>query len=176
MTRFGLPCAFILLIIIFVLGLKKDPREIPSPFIDKPAPTFSLPDLFDTNLILDNAILKNQVSVVNIFASWCTACYQEHPLLFELNNTNNVQLIGFNYKDENNDAKAWLEKLGNPYDVIAFDYSGKTGIDWGVYGVPETFLIDKKGIVRYKHIGPITKADINTQLIPLIKQLNAETI
>jgi len=174
--RFALPVAFFLLVIIFVIGLQRDPREIPSPFINKPAPAFSLPELYNANLILDNNLLNDRVTLVNIFASWCAACHEEHPLLFKLNESNNIQLIGFNYKDENDDAKAWLEKLGNPYDVIAFDYSGKTGINWGVYGVPETFLIDKKGIVRYKHIGPITEADIKTQLIPLIKQLNAETI
>lgn len=175
MIRFGLPIIFIAAIIVFLIALQKDPREIPSPFVGKPAPTFSLISLYDDKLVVDNNSLLNQVSLVNVFASWCTACYQEHPLLFDLNNSNNIQLVGLNYKDASEDAKAWLEKLGNPYDVIAYDFKGRTGIDWGVYGVPETFVIDKKGIVRYKHIGPITQDDIQSKLIPLINQLLQET-
>lgn len=175
MIRFGLPVLFILAIIIFLIALQKDPREIPSPFVGKPAPPFSLVSLYDNNVLVDNSDLIDHVSLVNVFASWCTACYQEHPLLFDLNNSNNIQLVGLNYKDASNDAKAWLEKLGNPYDIIAYDFEGRTGIDWGVYGVPETFVIDKKGIVRHKHIGPITQQDIETTLIPLINQLLQET-
>jgi cytochrome c biogenesis protein CcmG, thiol:disulfide interchange protein DsbE len=172
MIRYLLPLAvFIGLVIIFIYGLQHDPRHVPSPLIDKPAPTFNLPTLHtpEVNIHLDD--LKGRVSLINVWASWCVACRTEHPLLVEASNRNELNLYGLNYKDNRSDALQWLKQLGNPYIESAFDQAGTTGIDYGVYGVPETFVLDKNGIIRYKHIGPITKEDLDKTILPLIKQL-----
>ncbi len=172
MIRYLLPLGlFIGLVIIFIYGLQHDPRRIPSPLIDKPAPTFNLPTLHipENTIQLDD--LKGKVSLINVWASWCVACRTEHPLLVEAAKTNKLNLYGLNYKDKREDALRWLELLGNPYIESVFDESGKIGIDYGVYGIPETFVLDKTGIIRYKHIGPVTKKDIDETILPLIKQL-----
>lgn len=162
---------FAVMVVVFLVGLFSDPREIPSPFIDKPAPAFELRRLYQPDVMISNATLKGQVSVVNVFASWCTSCIQEHPLLVKLSAENDINLIGLNYKDKDADALNWLSQHGNPYDLIAVDDNGKVGIDWGVYGVPETFVIDREGIVRFKFTGPLNKEAIRAELLPVIQSL-----
>lgn len=166
------------------VGLTLNPREVPSPFIGKPAPEFNLPALhvyktgesiqFDGRL--SNAEFTNQVWILNVWASWCVACLQEHPLLNELSQTQTYPLVGLNYKDDPIEAINWLNKHGNPYSHIGADIDGQTGINFGVYGVPETFVIDKFGKIRLKHIGPLTEPDITDTLLPLLDQLDAESV
>lgn len=163
---------FFVLVAFFIIALYGDPKKIPSPFIGKPAPAFSLPTLFDANSIISNENIKGEVVLLNVWASWCTACRQEHHLLVELQEQHNVKLIGLNYKDKAQDAKAWLKEFKNPYAEIAFDLQGKVGIDWGVYGVPETFVLDKNGIIQHKVIGPLTEEIMHTELLPLLNKLN----
>ena len=174
MIRYLLPLVlFIGLVILFIFGLQNDPRHVPSPLIDKPAPTFNLPTLHRPDKSIHIEDLKGKVSLINIWASWCAACRTEHPVLVEAVNNTDLNLYGFNYKDKREDALTWLENLGNPYIESAFDAAGTTGIDYGVYGVPETFVLDKNGIIRYKHIGPINQAQLDNIIIPLIKKLEA---
>lgn len=163
---------FFILVAVFLIALRGDPSKIPSPFIGKPAPAFSLPTLFDKNVTIDNDSIKGEVVLLNIWASWCTACQQEHHLLLALKEQHNIKLIGLNYKDKEQDAKTWLEKFEDPYAEIAYDFAGKVGIDWGVYGVPETFILDKDGIIRHKIIGPIDEDIVNQEILPLVEKLN----
>lgn len=173
MKPFFLPAVgFFVLVVIFLIALQGDPQKIPSPLIGKPAPAFSLPGLFDQTTIISNDSIKGEVVLVNVWASWCTACRQEHQHLINLQRQHKLKLIGLNYKDQATDALAWLEEFENPYAEIAFDLSGKVGIDWGVYGVPETFVLDKHGIIQHKVIGPVDEEIIQIELLPLIKQLN----
>lgn len=165
---------FALLLILLGVGLKLDPREVPSPFIGKPAPAFALPTVHAADQTLSTEAFKGQVSLLNVWASWCVSCRQEHPLLLELAKTGLVPVYGLNYKDERKAATAWLTRFGNPYKASAFDAEGKIGIDWGVYGVPETFVIDRKGIIRHKFTGPLTEEALEKQLLPLIRTLQAE--
>jgi cytochrome c biogenesis protein CcmG/thiol:disulfide interchange protein DsbE len=144
---------FVALVIFLAIGLTLNPRIVPSPLIDKPAPQFELPLLSEDGKF-SNKDLIGHVTLVNVWASWCFACRQEHEAVKYLGR-NGVRIIGLNYKDEPENAKAWLAKLGNPYEAVAADYDGRVGIDWGVYGAPETFLIDQDGIIRHKVIGPI---------------------
>ena len=175
MSRYLLPLAlFIGLVIIFIYGLQHDPSRIPSPFIDKPAPEFNLPTLQMPGKSIQLSDLKGKVSLLNVWASWCVACRSEHPVLVQALKTNDLNLYGLNYKDKREDALRWLKQLGNPYIESAFDESGATGIDYGVYGVPETFVLDKSGIIRYKHIGPISKQQLDTIIIPLVKKLESQ--
>lgn len=162
--------AFVVLVVVLGVGLTIDPKKVPSPLIDKPAPAFELPQLMQSGPISTES-MKGKVWVLNVWASWCVACRQEHEVIKHLAKMNLVDVVGLNYKDEPADARSWLFDLGNPYTQIAVDYPGKTGIDWGVYGVPETFLIDKQGYIRYKHIGPVTAKSLNDELIPEIKKL-----
>jgi cytochrome c biogenesis protein CcmG/thiol:disulfide interchange protein DsbE len=141
--------------------------------VDKPLPSFSLPTLADPKKSLANADLKGKVALINVWASWCVACKQEHPVLMALVRERRVPLIGLNYKDKREDAMHMLKVEGNPYDVSIVDADGRVGIDWGVYGVPETFLVDKQGIIRYKQIGPITPEVWEHTLQPLIQKLSA---
>lgn len=174
MIRYLLPLGlFICLVIIFIYGLQHDPRRVPSPLIDKLAPTFNLPTLHSPEINIQLEDLKGKVSLINVWASWCVACRTEHPLLVEASKSNELNLYGLNYKDKREDALQWLEQLGNPYIESAFDESGTTGIDYGVYGVPETFILDKNGIIRYKHIGPVDKQQLETIIMPLVKQLES---
>ena len=176
MNRYLLPLfGFVVLVGFLAVGLKLDPSKIPSPLINKPAPDFSVPTLFDAEQLIGTEPLKGQVWLLNVFASWCVACRQEHPLLNDLSKQNLLTLVGLNYKDQREDALQWLGELGNPYNVIAYDLKGDVGIDYGVYGVPESFLIDKMGSIRYKQIGPFTAGIIEQKLIPLIKTLQAES-
>lgn len=172
MKRYLLPLiVFAVLLGFLAVGLKLDPREVPSPLIDKPAPPFKLPrlDVPEQALSLDD--LKGKVWLLNVWASWCVACRVEHPLLVELAGTNSVPIYGLNYKDKRDDALAWLSKHGNPYVASLSDAEGLVGIDFGVYGVPETFVIDRQGTVRFKHVGPLNPGVIDGKIVPLLKEL-----
>lgn len=176
MWRYLLPLgAFIVLVVFLSVGLSLDPKKIPSPLIGQPAPAFSLPDLHDAEKSVSPANLKGQIWVLNVWASWCVSCRAEHPVLNELARSHQqIKLIGLNYKDTLFAGRNWLEQRGNPYAENAFDEDGRVGIDWGVYGVPETFVIDEKGIVRYKHTGPLNWQSVQQDLLPVIKQLTDE--
>lgn len=165
---------FGLLVIFLAIGLSLDPREVPSPLIDKPAPDFSAPLLHQPQQSFAPTQFRGQVWIVNVWASWCVSCRAEHAVLNEFAKTGLVTMVGLNYKDEAADARQWLAKHGNPYQLSVVDPEGKIGLDWGVYGVPETFVIDKKGMIRHKHIGPVDAKSLQEQLIPLIQSLNAE--
>ena len=172
--RFLLPLAVFVVIVVFLwAGLGRDPREVPSPLIGKPAPTFELVQLHQPGKKLGTADMKGQVWLLNVWASWCVSCRVEHPLLVELARKQVVPIIGLNYKDKRQDGVQWLAKFGNPYTLSAYDNDGRVGIDFGVYGVPETFVIDKQGVIRYKQIGPITPEALEKTLLPLIRKLNA---
>jgi len=165
--------AFFALALILAVGLKRDPREVPSPLIDKPAPKFALVRLDDATKTIRLDDLRGKAFILNVWASWCVACREEHPLLVEFAKKRVVPLYGLNYKDQRDDAKAWLARFGNPYDASLFDDEGRVGIDFGVYGVPETFVIDQNGVIRLKHIGPITPDVLATKIEPLLKKLDA---
>jgi len=152
-------------------GLFHDPREIPSPLIGKRIPEFTLPPVKGRTLGLSSADLKGEVSLVNVFASWCTACRKEHPQFMELQRTGLVPIHGLNYKDRPDDAAAWLDELGDPYTRTGADIKGRVGIDWGVYGVPETFVIDLDGRIAYKQIGAITPKIMAETIVPLVRRL-----
>lgn len=162
---------FVVIGAFLAVGLKLDPREVPSPFIDKPAPAFNAPRLLVMNGSIGTRELAGQVWILNVFASWCVACRAEHGLLIDLAAKRAVTLVGLNYKDDPTDARSWLRELGNPYDAIAVDADGRIGLDWGVYGVPETFVIDGTGTIRYKHIGPIDARSMEEKILPLLKGL-----
>ena len=166
------PLVVFLVIGIFLgIGLTLDPRKIPSPLIGKAVPEFELPPVKGRTLGLAASDLKGEVSLVNVFASWCTACRDEHPLWMQVHKSGLVPIHGLDYKDKPDDAQAWLKELGDPYTRTGADISGRVGIDWGVYGVPETFVIDRNGVIAYKHIGPITAKSLNETLLPLIRKL-----
>lgn len=165
---------FIVLGVFLALGLKLNPTEIPSPFIGKPAPAFSAPKLDDPGQTVTPEDLKGKVWLFNVWASWCVSCRAEHPVLNQLASQHAALIIGLNYKDAREDALNWLNQLGNPYDTSVMDQEGRIGIDWGVYGVPETFVVDKKGIIRHKHTGPVTPETVQQTLLPLIAKLQAE--
>jgi cytochrome c biogenesis protein CcmG/thiol:disulfide interchange protein DsbE len=164
---------FLGIAVLLAIGLTMDPREVPSPLIDKPVPMFSLAPVQGRQLGLASNDLKGEVSLVNVFASWCVACRQEHPLLLEVGRQNIVPIHGLNYKDEPDDAAGWLDALGDPYTRTGADLNGRVGVDWGVYGVPETFVIDKNGNIAYKHIGPISQQDWETKIHPLVVELQS---
>ena len=163
---------FGVLIVFLVIGLGLKPKEIPSPLIGKAAPTFSLPVLNQEGQIFTPKDLLGKVWLLNVWASWCVSCRAEHPLLNELAKMKLVPILGLNYKDQDLAAIKWLAELGNPYDLSIVDAKGLVGIDYGVYGVPETFVIDQTGKVAFKHIGPITPDSMQKKLLPLIAQLN----
>ena len=165
--------AFLALAVMLAVGLKLDPREVPSPLIDKPAPKFALQRLDDAQKTIRLDDMRGKVWVLNVWASWCVACREEHPLLVEFAKKRVVPLYGLNYKDKRDDAKAWLARFGNPYDASLFDDEGRVGIDFGVYGVPETFVIDKQGTVQLKHVGPLTPDVVRERIEPLVKKLQA---
>ncbi len=159
------------MVALLAVGLTLNPREIPSPFIGKPAPEFLLPALDENASQISNETFKGKVWVLNVWASWCVACRQEHPLLMDVANRKLVTIVGLNYKDKRSDALEWLQRHGDPYRHIPFDEAGNVAIDYGVYGVPETFVIDKAGIVRLKHIGPVTLEDLKNTILPLVSEL-----
>ncbi|NIR30821.1 MAG: DsbE family thiol:disulfide interchange protein [Gammaproteobacteria bacterium] len=163
--------AFASLTLVLGYGLTRDPSEVPSPLIGKPVPEFSLPPVQGRTQALSSSDLEGEVSLVNVFASWCTACRWEHPLLMELRRNGVVPIHGLNYKDAPEDAAAWLDALGDPYTRTGADRDGRVGIEWGVYGVPETFVIDREGRIAHKHIGPIEAKDLQETILPLVERL-----
>jgi cytochrome c biogenesis protein CcmG/thiol:disulfide interchange protein DsbE len=172
MARFLIPLGVFLVVAGFLVrGLFLNPREVPSPLIGKPAPSFQLAQLHEPGKTLSRDELKGQVWLLNVWASWCVSCREEHPLLVDLARQSLVPIYGLNYKDRREEALGWLQQLGDPYAASIADLDGRVGIDYGVYGVPETFVIDKDGIIRHKHIGPITPDALNNRIIPLVKKL-----
>jgi cytochrome c biogenesis protein CcmG/thiol:disulfide interchange protein DsbE len=172
MWRFIIPLVvFLGLVGLFYVGLQKDPQELPSALLNKPAPQFALPVLHQPESSFASADMKGQVWILNVWASWCASCRSEHPLFLELARTGQAKLYGLNYKDERADALNWLNELGNPYVASLSDLAGNVGIDFGVYGVPETFVIDKQGVVRYKHVGPVSRQQWQEKFVPLLKEL-----
>lgn len=197
MMRFILPLVLFLGLAWFLLkGLDLHPHEVPSPLIDKPAPAFSLPQLQEQQRLEEArskgaseanlsqlqksakkfapAEMKGKVWLFNVWASWCESCKDEHPVLLALAQQNVVPIYGLDYKDKAADAEAWLKEAGNPYTLVASDVDGRIGIDYGVYGVPETYVIDKQGIIRYKQIGPVTLNNLKSTILPLVQKLEAQ--
>jgi cytochrome c biogenesis protein CcmG, thiol:disulfide interchange protein DsbE len=171
--RFLIPLAVFGVLLAFLgAGLKLDPREVPSPLIGKPAPGFALARLDDAALTIKREDMLGKVWMLNVWASWCVACREEHPLLVEFSHKKLLPVYGLNYKDQRADGMAWLSQFGNPYDASLFDSDGRVGIDFGVYGVPETFIIDREGVVRMKHIGPLTPQVIQSEIEPMVRKLN----
>lgn len=162
---------FVALAVALAYGLTRDPREIPSALIGEPVPEFSLPPVPRYGPGLSSADLKGEVSLVNVFASWCTACRYEHPLFMRLKEEGVVPIHGLNYKDAPEDAAAWLDELGAPYTRTGADRDGRVPIEWGVYGVPETFVIDQEGRIAFKQVGPVTAEVLETEILPLVREL-----
>mgnify|MGYP002639570374 CR=1 FL=1 len=170
--RFILPLGiFGLLVVLLGLGLTMDPKKVPSPLIGKPAPAFNLPQLHNQQVSFAPENFKGKVWILNVWASWCVSCRAEHKVITKLANMKLVDIVGLNYKDEPKDGQLWLQQFGNPYTLSALDYEGRAGIDWGVYGVPETFVIGKDGLIKYKHIGPVTDQALVEEILPVLKTL-----
>lgn len=174
MKKAFIPLAIFLLLVGFlVMGLQRDPKELPSQFINKTAPQFSTPQLTDPHAsVFSPTQMQGKVWILNVFASWCVACQIEHPLLMQMSQSGQINLIGLNYKDRPDDAKKWLQKHGNPYQIVATDPDGRIGIDYGVYGVPESYIIDATGTIRDKIIGPITDNILTDRILPKLKELS----
>ncbi len=162
---------FVVLVVFLGRGLVLNPTEVPSPLINKPAPLFKLSQLHEPDAVFDSEKMRGKVWLLNVWASWCVSCRQEHPLLVALARQRIVPIYGLNYKDTRPDAIGWLRDLGNPYTLSVFDQDGRVGMDYGVYGVPETYVIDKEGIVRYKQIGPVTPKALEEEILPLVRRL-----
>ena len=162
------------LVALLALGLKRDPREVPSPLVGKPAPAFALPQLYEPAKTFSNRDMAGKVWLLNVWASWCVACREEHPVLVELAKAKTLPIYGLNYKDDRKDGIPWLKQMGDPYVLSIHDIDGKLGIDYGVYGVPESFLIDKKGLIRYKRIGPVTHEVLKDKILPIAAGLERE--
>jgi cytochrome c biogenesis protein CcmG/thiol:disulfide interchange protein DsbE len=169
--RFMPLALFALLAVLLGVGLTLKPREVPSPFIGKPAPAFSLPLLGDKSKSFTPASMQGRVWLLNVWASWCAPCREEHPLLVAMAREEKFAIVGLNYKDDTRNAQEWLLRLGDPYLLTAVDQDGRAGIDWGVYGVPETFVIDAAGVVRHKVVGPLTKDIWTRDLEPMLRRL-----
>jgi cytochrome c biogenesis protein CcmG/thiol:disulfide interchange protein DsbE len=167
--------AFAVLAVLLAVGvwLSRNPNReaLPSPLIGKPAPEFSLPVLHEAGRLMRSDQLRGSPYLLNVWGSWCPACRDEHPVLTRFAETKRVRVIGFNWKDEHADALRWLEQYGNPYWMVLTDYDGKVAIDWGIYGAPETFLVDAKGVVRWKHVGPMSEATIRDELLPVLAEV-----
>ena len=163
---------FVGLVAFLMVGLRRDPHEIPSPLIDKPAPAFQLKQLHDPNKTFSAQEMRGKVWLLNFWGTWCPACRDEHPLLVQYSKTGAVPIYGVDYKDERATALQLLEEEGNPYTVTASDPEGRLSIDYGVYGAPETFLIDRDGVIRYKQIGPITEEAWQKEILPRVQRLN----
>lgn len=174
MSRYLVPLGIFLVLVVFLgVGLGLNPRQVPSPLIDRPAPAFVLPQLHAPDKPIGPEAMRGQVWLLNVWASWCVSCRQEHPVLVDLAKSGEVPIYGLNYKDQREEALRWLVQWGDPYKLSIMDAKGATGIDYGVYGVPETFVIDKAGIIRYKQIGPLTPEILRDKILPLVRKLNA---
>ena len=193
MNRFVWPLiGFIVLVVLLAVGLRLNPREVPSPLVGKPAPDFALPKLAAMDQTFSPKDMKGKVWLLNVWASWCVSCRQEHPILVEIAKNKAITLVGLNYKEVRGDgafdmdkisaeneralaverADTWLKRHGDPYALSVLDLDGRVGIDYGVYGVPETYVIDKEGVIRFKHIGPITPDVFSGKILPLVAELN----
>lgn len=173
MTRYLLPLGiFIGLVALLGFGLTLNPREVPSPLIGKPAPQFELPQLHQPDKTFSPKNLQGKVWVLNVWASWCPPCREEHPVVTDLAKSGLVPVYGLNYKDKREEAIPWLERFGDPYEASIFDADGRVGIDYGVYGVPETYVIDKRGVIRYKRVGVLTPEIVKQKVVPLVRELN----
>jgi cytochrome c biogenesis protein CcmG/thiol:disulfide interchange protein DsbE len=169
MKKAWLPLGFIALVLLLALGLRLNPREVPSPLIGKPAPAFELPLLHAPDKRLTQKDMLGNVWVLNVWASWCPPCLVEHPVVSELAKT--VPVVGLNYKDQREDALPWLKRNGDPFKYSLSDANGRIAMDYGVYGVPETYVIDQKGVIRYKHVGPLTPEVVQKKVAPLVQEL-----
>lgn len=163
---------FLGLVALLAVGLRLNPSEVPSPLIGKPAPAFDLPLLTAPGQRFSEKTMLGKVWVLNVWASWCPPCLAEHPVVSQFARSGLVPIVGLNYKDTREDALPWLNRNGNPFQVVVFDADGRIGIDYGVYGVPETYVIDRGGVIRYKHIGPLTADVVQTKIEPLVKELS----
>lgn len=164
-----------LLAVVLGIGLTLDPTKVPSPLIGKPAPVFELALLSDPDTEFNSRDMRGKVWVLNVWASWCVPCREEHAVLQQLADRNIAPIVGLNYKDKPGNARRWLDDLGNFYALSVMDRDGRVGIDWGVYGVPETFIVDRRGVIRYKHIGPVDFPALTRTLIPKIESLVEES-
>ena len=175
MLKYLIPLGLFLVMVVFLaIGLRHDPHEIPSALINKPAPTFRLPQLKDPSKTFSAEDMRGKVWLLNVWASWCVACREEHPHLFEYAQSGVVPILGLNYKDQREDALAWLREFGDPYQLSAVDLDGRVAIDYGVYGAPETYVIDKSGTIRLKHVGPVMPEVWSQEVLPLVQELNRE--
>jgi len=175
MLRYLIPLGLFLVLVVFLaIGLGRDPHEVPSPLINKAAPTFRLPQLKEPAKTFSAEDMRGKVWILNVWASWCVACQDEHPLLIEYSKSGAVPIYGLNYKDKRDDALAWLDELGDPYIVSAADVDGRVAIDYGVYGAPETYLIDQNGTIRFKQIGPVTRDVWSDKILPLVQEINRQ--
>jgi cytochrome c biogenesis protein CcmG/thiol:disulfide interchange protein DsbE len=173
MSRYLVPLAiFVVLVVFLAIGLGHDPREVPSPLINKPAPAFKLAQLEDPTKTFSAEDMRGKVWLLNVWASWCVTCRDEHPVLLEFAKTGAVPIYGLNHKDRREDGLGWLKDFGNPYVLSASDTDGRVSIDYGVYGVPETYLIDRNGIIRFKQVGPVTPEVVRDKILPLARDLN----
>jgi len=164
---------FVALVLLLAVGLRLNPREVPSPLIGKPAPAFELPLLMEPDKKFSEKTMLGRVWILNVWASWCPPCLVEHPVVTQVARSGMAPVVGLNYKDKREDALPWLKRNGDPFQLIAFDANGRIGIDYGVYGVPETYIIDRQGVIRYKHIGPISADVVKQEMEPLVRKLNA---
>lgn len=173
--RFAVPLGiFFALVILLGIGLTLNPREVPSPLINKPAPAFEVPQLHDAGKTFSPQQMLGKVWMLNVWASWCVSCRDEHPVLMELARQNVLPIYGLDYKDKREEGIRWLAQFGNPYVLSAYDADGRVGIDYGVYGVPETYIIDKRGVIRFKQIGIVTREVVRDKIIPLVRELERE--
>jgi cytochrome c biogenesis protein CcmG/thiol:disulfide interchange protein DsbE len=175
MTRYLIPLiVFAVLVVFLAIGLGRDPHEVPSPLINKPAPSFKLAQLKDPSKSFSADEMRGRVWVLNVWASWCFSCKDEHPFLIEYARSGAVPIYGLNYKDRPEDGLAWLGEFGDPYVLSVSDLDGRVGIDYGVYGAPETYLIDQQGMIRFKQVGPVTPDIWTKNILPLVQELNRQ--
>jgi cytochrome c biogenesis protein CcmG/thiol:disulfide interchange protein DsbE len=175
MVRYLIPLViFIVLVVFLAIGLGRDPREVPSPLINKPAPQFNLTQLRDPSKTFSSAELRSKVYLLNVWASWCVSCRDEHPLLMQYAKTGAIPIYGLNWKDRREDALSWLAEFGDPYILSISDLDGRVAIDYGVYGAPETYLVDQNGVIRFKQIGPVTEEVWKDKILPMAQELNRQ--
>jgi len=175
MLKYLIPLGIFLVLVVFLaIGLGRDPHEVPSPLINKAAPTFRLPELKDPSKTFSADEMRGKVWILNVWASWCISCRDEHPLLVDYAKTKAVPIYGLNWKDEREDALAWLDELGDPYVLSVSDFDGRIAIDYGVYGAPETYVIDQNGTIRFKQIGAVTPDVWSGKILPLVQELNRQ--